>query len=391
MTSTSATSSRYLVSKIFFLLASCGAAYLLFATIKNGPVAGCGGGSSCDTVLKSRWAYLLPGVPVTAPALFTYLVLLYGLFFKPDSDTFIGVFLIGSLMVIGAAIWFTGIQAFVLKTFCPWCMATHAAGSIAAVALILALRPIQRGLVPLAVVGAAMSLAMLAAAQVFMPQSTTKDSDLGAEGLSGAGAVIELFGEKLDLTHIPYHGDPASAKRMVVMFDYTCSSCRRIHSYLHRAEERFGKDQYLLVMLPTPLNPDCNRHFEEKMSDHRNACLFATMALAIWSVDHEKFYEFDRWLVETGTSSNPPDAAAARAKAEELMGKEVLAAAMEEAHISANITKICKIWADIKSRTGMLAMPKILWGNGGIKEGAVDSEFQLFDAMQEKLGLKRIN
>lgn len=379
----------WLAAKILLGLACLGAGYLLVVALKNGPVAGCGAGSSCDTVLKSRWAYLLPGVPVTAPALFTYLVLLFGLIFKPRSKSWEGVFVVGALMVIGAAAWFTGLQIFVLKSLCKWCLATHALGVAGSIFLLLGLRPIQRELIPLASAAAAMALAMLAACQIFMPQSTTANTELGADGLRGAGKVIEIAGLKLDIGKVPYRGNPESESRILILFDYTCSSCRRVHGYLQRAEERFGKDNYLVVMLPTPLNSNCNRYFEE--TPHRNACLFASMAYAMWDADPEKFYEFDRWMIETGSASVPPDAEAARAKAEQLLGKEALAAALADPQLPEKIETASKVWNVLKTKTGQPAMPKMVWSNGSLTEGSTGTEFELFGMMEEKLRLKRVN
>jgi len=390
MTTTEKRSTAWLVAKILFGLASLGAGYLLVVALKNGPVAGCGSGSSCDTVLKSRWAYLLPGIPVTAPALFTYLVLLFGLIFKAGSKAWEGVFLVGSLMVIGAAVWFIGLQVLVLKSFCFYCMATHLLGVAGSIILLRSLRPIQRELVPLGAAAAAMGLAMMAACQIFMPQATTADTQVGAGALAGSGRALEIGGQSIDLAKFPFRGNPDSEKRLVIFFDYTCSSCRRVHAYLDRAEERFGKDNYLLVMLPTPLNPDCNRHFKEEMSDHRNACLFASLGFALWAADREKFYEYDRWMIESGSARYPPDADAARAKAAELLGEDALAEALSDPQINESIERVCEIWNVFKAKTGV-SMPKMLWANGTMTTGAAGSEFELFDMMQERLGLERVN
>ena len=132
------------LAKLFFCLASLGAGYLLFTALKDGPVAGCGTGSSCDTVLKSHWAYLLPGVPVTAPALLTYLVILTGLFFYPRSKVWHVVFMVAAFTVIGAALWFVGLQIFEIGSYCKWCLATHALGVAGSFCLLLGLRPMQR-------------------------------------------------------------------------------------------------------------------------------------------------------------------------------------------------------------------------------------------------------
>ncbi len=91
-----------LLAKVCFVLASAGAVYLLLQTGKEQ--------TCCDDVLKTRWAYFLPGISVTLPALAMYLFLLSGMFFKPQSEVWKGMFLVGALTVIGAAVWFTGLQ-----------------------------------------------------------------------------------------------------------------------------------------------------------------------------------------------------------------------------------------------------------------------------------------
>src|SRR5436305_10091796 len=51
------------------ILAAAGiSAYLLSVSLSGGTAVGCGPGSACDEVLRSRWAYVL-GIPVSALAL----------------------------------------------------------------------------------------------------------------------------------------------------------------------------------------------------------------------------------------------------------------------------------------------------------------------------------
>ena len=376
-----------LLATLCFVVASLGAGYLLVRAIQNGPVVGCGTGSSCDSVLKSRWAYLLPGIPVTAPALLTYLVLLFGILFKPGSELWKGIMFVGSLTVIGAAMWFTGVQMVLLKSLCFWCLGIHLVGSIGAVFLIRAISPLPRELTSLGVAGAGMGVAMLAACQFFMPQKATGEVELGKEIV---GKLVPIGNDhQLDTRSVPSRGNPESERMLILFFDYTCSSCRRVHEYLNRAEERFGKDSYYLVMVPTPLNPDCNRHYEGAIGNHRNACTFASMALALWAIDREKFQEFDHWMIETGSPSLPPEAEAARAKAEELVGKAALDQALADPQIAAKIEEVSAIWKTLTDQSGM-AMPKMLWSNGKLTWGAPRSEFEMFDLMGAQLGLQRV-
>src|SRR5688572_1156350 len=118
------------------LLAAAGiSAYLLSVSLGGGAAVGCGPGSGCDEVLKSRWAYVL-GVPVSALALLMDLALLLTTFAcgaKSSPKQRRGAWEIlapGALMVLGAALWFVALQALVLQRFCPWCMTAHACGAI---------------------------------------------------------------------------------------------------------------------------------------------------------------------------------------------------------------------------------------------------------------------
>src|SRR5436189_6296642 len=64
-----------LMARICFTAALAIAAWLLFYTLTQKPMAGCGPGSPCDRVMGSSWAYWLD-VPVSAPALAVYIALL---------------------------------------------------------------------------------------------------------------------------------------------------------------------------------------------------------------------------------------------------------------------------------------------------------------------------
>jgi uncharacterized membrane protein/protein-disulfide isomerase len=372
---------------IFLGLAILGSGYLLVQSLKRGPVAGCGEGSPCNSVLQSRWAYFVPGVPVTAPAVLTYAGLLVALIFRPRTKAWDFLLLGGAMMVIGAALWFGGLQMFALKAFCKWCIGTHLMGLLGAVFILFVLRPLHRKQTLTGAAAAGAGLSLLVACQFFLPQNTTVQTLLGAAATSKTGQVVTIAGLKLDLDELPYRGNPDSGKRVMLMFDYACLNCRRMHQYLTRAEAVFGNDKYLLVMLPTPLSDECNRYVTRGTSGHRDGCLFASMALAMWRADKEKFYQFDRWLIEAGSASSPPTAELARTKAEELLGgRDALTAALADPRTRAGIDKLTAIWDLLKSKTGHATMPKMLL-EGSLSEGAPASEAALLGILEKKLGI----
>ena len=131
-----------LVIRLLFLAAAVISAYLLSVSLSGGTAVGCAPGSSCDAVLKSRWGYFL-GIPVSLFAVLVDGALLLTTFScsaraNPVQQRKTWELMIpGALLVMGAVLWFVAIQALVLRRFCPWCMASHACASIAAILLLL--------------------------------------------------------------------------------------------------------------------------------------------------------------------------------------------------------------------------------------------------------------
>ena len=109
------------------------AGWMLYHSLSGGQLAGCGAGSGCDEVMSSPWAYVLGGVPVSLPAVPVYLLILVCLLFlggesaeSRSLDRLIWRLLplLGGCLV-GVALWFSGLQLFVLHSFCKYCTLLH--------------------------------------------------------------------------------------------------------------------------------------------------------------------------------------------------------------------------------------------------------------------------
>src|SRR5436190_1459660 len=137
-------SAGFLFAIRFFTAAAIGlGCYLLWVSLSGGTVAGCGPDSSCDKVLHSKWSRWL-GLPVSGLALLIYSGLFAGTFWlrhnvAPSSQrTAWNALIPGSVAIIGAALWFLIVQAFILLSYCPFCLAAHGSGLAAAVMLLYA-------------------------------------------------------------------------------------------------------------------------------------------------------------------------------------------------------------------------------------------------------------
>ena len=110
------------------LLAACLAlaGWMVFHSLSGVRMAGCGAGSACDNVMGSPWAYVLGDIPVSLPAAVVYLLLAVCVLFlggdKPEDRALDRILwplmLILDGCILGAALWFCCLQAFVLHAFC---------------------------------------------------------------------------------------------------------------------------------------------------------------------------------------------------------------------------------------------------------------------------------
>ena len=317
------------------------AAYLLWLWFADrGLPAGCGQGSGCAEVLKSRWSQVA-GLPVSGLALAVYLGLLADLFAiglaKTDSQRrlVLGVLMIAATILFGAALWFVGLQQFVIKALCPWCLAEHALGLMVAVIIFANVRVFRAIGAILGVV----AVAGLASAQVFVEYrppavqriAAGKDVDTGP----GSDRKLSILDGQLILAphEMPILGSADATKLLVVLFDYCCPHCRATHGYLLNALAAH-KDKLGIVLLPSPLNTKCNPYWEETESRFEHACELARLALAVWRVDRTAFVQFDSWLFEPEVPRDPADA---RRQAERLVPAAALESALKDPWIDRQI------------------------------------------------------
>lgn len=158
--------------RLIALVALGTSSYLAWVTFNSGNVAGCGSGDTfdCSHVLSSRWSSLL-GIPVSYPAVVLY-ALVSVLLIAPANwisaqwrwplVTF-AAFLAGL-----GGLWFIGLQVFLLKHLCAYCLVVHGCGLV--LATLVATHRLTRPYVSVRLVAAA-AIAVLSfiAAQIMLP------------------------------------------------------------------------------------------------------------------------------------------------------------------------------------------------------------------------------
>ncbi len=400
--------------QVLLVLASLGAGYLLFVSLSGSVPIGCGEGSSCDDVLASRWAYWF-GVPVSASALALYFSLLVLTFFpeigsvsKPPSWR-TNSLLFGASAIIAAAVWFLGLQVFVLRSFCKFCLATHAA-AVAAACLILKNCFSGSSGKNRKAPGLAWTPALLSSVAVWValalgqtlvrhpvgkvalldPTIATNPPALAAAPPSPAAPparparVLRLHGGRFQLNadELPTLGSTTTTNLALSFFDYTCRHCREMHGHLRAIEQMFA-GRLAFISLPMPLDTNCNLMISSTPTAHLHACQYARLALAVWRARREVHAEFDDWLF---TPAVPPSVDEARAKAESLVGSAALEAALRDPWIDQQIQRNIELYVANARAAGGTGMPQLVIGNA-VSRGPISGVEELAGVVRKFLNL----
>jgi uncharacterized membrane protein len=418
------------------VVAMAGAGYLAWVAIHNGPAAGCGSESGCNAVLQSRWAYWLD-LPVSVPAVLVYLALLgvtVLLQKRPSPDDQRGswaAIIILSVIVAGAALWFVGLQVFVIKAFCKFCLTAHVCGFAAALLCLknipLAADPDtpmwtsgsgkrgvpRQAIFSLVLIGLA-GVAVLAGGQVLVqkqrnvvkvlpmakntaasmstnhstppaPDGPSTDQPASPNARLIAPRTLSLYSNQfvIRFDDVPMMGSPDSPHVIVYLFDYTCSHCRAVHPVLVRACQQFS-NQLGVVCLPVSLSPECNP-FIPRTPSHvdSNSCEYARLGLAVWRAKPEVQRQFDDWMF---AGVKPPPLEQAREYAAQLVGADKLKSTLADPWIQQQILTDCKIhranWLAVDSSV----MPQIIMGDA-VSCGPINSVRHLQILLNRYLGL----
>ncbi|MEE3178722.1 MAG: vitamin K epoxide reductase family protein, partial [Verrucomicrobiota bacterium] len=290
--------------------------YMAWTSLQGGAVAGCSGeGSGCHSVLSSKWGYVL-GLPVSLTGLPIYGSLLFFSFgASPRSRVLLNTL---SILVVGAALWFAGIQLLLLKAFCPWCCTTH--GFAVTGTLLLAfsrrLEPVPRR--PVLVGALALpALCGLIALQVFGPApDQSHRASLGSAGAQqGDDHLVSLHDGQVVLNpaDLPVIGSPEARHAVVALGDYTCGFCRKLHGQLKQTVEAYPPGQLCVIELPVA-------------RDARGAEIQRLM-LSLWRSHPETRTALDTKIYQRRLSIDPK---AIRQAADALLGEEAVSASLRD-------------------------------------------------------------
>jgi uncharacterized membrane protein len=355
---------------------------------------GCGTAGGCANVLGSRWSQWFH-IPVAALSLLLYLAVL-ALSFRPRGMplTLLGVTL------LGAPLWFGGLQVFDLHQFCPWCLAAHLIGFTCGILIFL--QPSSQRSSLSAWAGGLAALAVLAAGQIFGPIPDTHvettvqvKPEVREDGSRPAqprdsGRVVTLSGIEYQVNALPHLGNPEAPHVMAEYFDYTCDACRDTGEDLAAALEKYP-DQLCIVLLPCPINRTCNPNIPPNLpnvEDHPHACELARLALACWRADPGSFPAVHAALFRRPVV----DAAAALAVVQPLLHAPLSAEAQRDPWIDQVLADSFSAYKSFTQPPGArpnFVMPKLLLGNDHVVHGVTRTREILFSTLEKEFALAK--
>jgi uncharacterized membrane protein len=375
-------------TRALLLLAAAISLYLAWWSLKGHPVPGCGPQSGCREVLHSRWAYWL-GIPVSVPATGLYVATFVVTLLLAGRSWTWPLLLAACCLIIGASLWFLALQAFVLKRFCPFCTVADLSG-LAAAALFMvhgAKRLQLSKTVPLGPVAAAVALlaALVVGQLVHQPKQWKISGGSDTAPDPGRKRDIEIFNGRFHFTipEVPLLGMPAASNIIVILYDYTCETCREMHGSLGQVRKQLGAE-LAVIALPVPLDPACNPVLKQTLPAHSNACEYARIALAVHRAAPNEFEQFDEWLF-----SRPalPQLETARAEAVKLVGAQALEAALRDGTVDTQIKSNMNVFVASFLR-GNGSLPQIISGDK-VATGVFPRVEDIYQLLEQLIGLKR--
>jgi uncharacterized membrane protein len=417
-------------ARVLLGIATLGAIYLVWVSFQNGFAPGCGPESGCNKVLQSHWAYWFD-LPVAIPAILVYLGLIgmtVLLQKRPEPDDQRGswaAIIVMSVMVASAALWFVGLQIFVIKAFCKFCMATHACGFTAALICLnnvpWAKDPTtpmwssgsgkhgvpysaMASLIPVGLAG----VAVLAGGQVLFPKelnivkvmnpgkilkgpimAVTNKLPSGSNYLAMAAHIaktshlpptpnpqrttplqLSLYNNDflLKLDEVPIIGSPTASNIVVCLFDYTCPHCRLLHPILTETQHQLS-NQLGIVYLPMPISTNCNPYLPARARSVSNSCELARLGLAVWRADPKAWQQFDQWFF---APENQAGLAEVSEYASRLVGTNRLQTALADPWIEKQLLTDCRLHNTNWIVAGSHTIPQLIMGNA-VSAGPLNS------------------
>ncbi|HEY4235633.1 MAG TPA: vitamin K epoxide reductase family protein [Lacipirellulaceae bacterium] len=183
-------------------------------------------------------------------------------------------------------------------------------------------------------------------------------------------------------------GSPTAPHVVIEIVDYACPHCRIMNKTISQAIDRYG-DQLAIVIMPMPLELECNKQMPSTDPTHFGACKLARLALAIAEVDPAAFVDFHEWLM--ADKDKVPEIGRALTKAYRLADEKKIRERFNSDEINQriqdNITLYTNLSAQPRKDSAPFGLPVQILGDQVIAGDTVAGD-ELLTKWEEILGMK---
>ena len=184
-------------------------------------------------------------------------------------------------------------------------------------------------------------------------------------------------------------GSPEAPYVVVELIDYTCPHCRQMNQKIEAAFDRYGSDQLAVVIMPCPLELECNKVLPATDPMHRGSCKLARLALSVAAVDLSAFRDYHNWLMENVEEVPPVSKAVIKAFA--AVDRKELTELTESDEIKNRIQKHLRLFSALVNRepkTGKsLGLPIQVVGST-VLFGRVETAEEMFQRWEEAMDIR---
>jgi hypothetical protein len=135
-------------------------------------------------------------------------------------------------------------------------------------------------------------------------------------------------------------------------------------------------DEYAVLLLPVPLERACNRSMDPSHESHEGSCELARLILAAWKVRPESLPDLHAAFFGGVTPAE------ARALAEQAVGAEALAMALEDPWLDQTLASNIRDWVRFSIESPK--RPKLLLGPNQILTGSPPDTETLIQTVREQ-------
>jgi uncharacterized membrane protein/protein-disulfide isomerase len=221
-------------------------------------------------------------------------------------------------------------------------------------------------------------------------ESAKTTTALPADTQPARKRLVKFLGGKitLDTYKNPIIGSPDAPHIVIEMVSYDCAHCRKMHATMERALERYG-DQVAILLMPIPLDRECNKLVTDPAASHRGACTTAKLALSIAKLDAPSFARFHDFLMSS-KDDKPPGMDRVIPKANGLVDRDRLRELRSGKEVAKQLESYIELYGKLqnsKTASRSFGLPVQILGDHYIT-GSVEKQEDVFKAWEQHLGVK---